>query len=167
MHLCTKIRTMVLKRILIIICLLNLTLLSAQNLGGVARGQRGYSPQGQAPQAGEPEKPDVNLLSIERADMYQKILDIDIFTKEVLKSYLKDYYTATADIGYNPNIKFEEKRELINAERKNFEKSLGEVFTEEQVKKILTEEEFGQGEKKLDKETRKEKRKKRKGKKNG
>lgn len=167
MHICTKIRTMILKRILIIVCLLNLTLLSAQNLGGVARGQRGYSPSPTAPDAGEPEKPDINLLTIERADMYQKLLGLDVFTKEVLKSYLKDYYSTTSNIGYNADIKFDEKRQLINAERKKFEKSLGEVFTEEQVEKILTEEEFGQGEKKLNKETRKEKKRNKRNKKKG
>ena len=98
--------------------------------------------------------------------MYQEILDIDVFTKEVLKSYLKDYYTATVNIGYDENLKFDAKRELINAERKKFETSLKEVFTEEQVEKILTEEEFGKEKKKYDKEKRQEKRKKKKRKKN-
>lgn len=141
------------------------TLVSAQNLGQIQRGQRGYSPTPPAQQAGEPEAPDVNLLSITRANMYQELLGLDGFTKEVLKKYLQDYYGATSDIGYNPNLKFEEKREQINAERKKFEKSLKEAFTEEQVEQILTEEEFGNGEKKIDKEKRKKKRKKKKKKK--
>lgn len=144
---------------------IGLTSTSAQNLNNIQRGQRGYSPPPQQREAGEPAKPDANILSIERADMYQKILDIDVFTKEVLKSYLKDYYSATLDIGYNPDLKFEDKRALINTERKKFEKSLKEVFTEEQVQKILTEEEFGKEKKKYDKEKRQEKRKKKKRKK--
>ena len=160
-----KLSTMIVQRILIVICLLSVTLVSAQNVGGIARGQRGYSPTPPAQEAGEPEKPDVNLLSIERANMYQELLGIDGFTKEVLKKYLQDYYDATSSIGYNANLKFEEKSQLINGERKKFETSLKEVFTDEQVEKILTEEEFGNGEKKLKKESRKEKRKKKKKKK--
>ena len=166
MHICKKYRTMNFRLFALIFLIAGSSTIYAQNLGSIQRGQRGYSPPARQQDAGEPEKPDVNLLSIERADMYQEILDIDVFTKEVLKSYLKDYYTATVNIGYDENLKFDAKRELINAERKKFENSLKEVFTEEQVEKILTEEEFGKEKKKYDKEKRQEKRKKKKRKKN-
>lgn len=156
---------MALRLILMIFLVAGSTAMSAQNLNQIQRGQRGYSPPPRQQDAGEPEKPDANVLSIERSEMYQGILEIDVFTKEVLKSYLKDYYQATIDIGYNPDLKFEDKRELINAERKKFEASLKEVFTEEQVEKILTEEEFGKETKKFEKEKRQEKRKKKKRKK--
>ena len=148
--------------LVLLISVLCIQELQSQNLGSIQRGQRGYSPPPRQQDPGEPEKPDANILSIERADMYQELLGIDVFTKEVLKSYLKDYYTATVDIGYNADLKFEDKRELINAERKKFEASLKEVFTESQVEKILTEEEFGKEQKKYDKEKRQEKRRKKK-----
>lgn len=160
MHICKKYKAMNFRLLVVLFLIAGTTVSNAQNLGSVQRGQRGYSPPPRQPDAGEPEKPDANLLSIERADMYQKILDIDVFTKEVLKSYLRDYYVATVNIGYNPDLKFEEKREQINAERKKFEVSLKEVFTDEQVEKILTEEEFGKEEKKIEKEKRKGKRNK-------
>lgn len=166
MDICKKDKEMLQRFLVIVILLLTITTGFSQNLGGIARGQRGYSPTPPAQQAGEPEAPDVNLLSIERANMYQELLGLDGFTKEVLKKYLQDYYAATSSIGYNPDLKFEDKRELINAERKKFEKSLKEAFSEEQVEQILTEEEFGNGEKKIDKEKRKKKRKKKKKKKN-
>lgn len=156
---------MILKRIFVVFFLLSITSVIAQNLGRTQRGQRGYSPTPPAQQAGEPEAPDVNLLSIERSNMYQELLGLDGFTKEVLKKYLEDYYAATSAIGFNPDLKFEQKRESINAERKKFEKLLKEAFTEEQVEKILTEEEFGAGEKKIEKEKRKKKKKKKKKKK--
>lgn len=162
MHICTKSSLMRIRLFTILFLAFGMSAMSAQNLNNIQRGQRGYSPPAQQRDAGEPAKPDANVLSIERADMYQGILDIDVFTKEVLKSYLKDYYSATIDIGYNADLKFEDKRELINAERKKFEKSLKEVFTDEQVEKILTEEEFGKEKKKYDKEKRQEKRKRKK-----
>lgn len=153
---------MILKRIFVVFFLLSITSVIAQNLGRTQRGQRGYSPTPPSQQAGEPEAPDVNLLSIERSNMYQELLGLDGFTKEVLKKYLEDYYTATSSIAFDADIPFEDKRELVNSERKKFEKSLKEAFTEEQVEKILMEEELGSGQKKLEKEKRKKKRKKKK-----
>lgn len=137
----------------------------AQNLGSIQRGQRGYTPPARATEAGEPEKPDVNQLSLDKATLYKEILGIDVFEKEVLRTYLKDYYRARVDIDYNPDLKFDEKRELINAEQKKFEKALKEVFTDEQVEQILLEEQFGnkaKEKKKEDKEKRKKEKKKKK-----
>ena len=153
------------KKFLFLFFIVFTTGLVAQQLGGVQRGTRGYTPPPRTPEAGNPEKPDPNVLSIERADMYQELMGLDLFTKEVLKSYLKDYYTQVSVIGFDSDLKYEAKVEMINLERKKFEKSLKEAFTEEQVEQILTEEEFGAGKKKLDKEKRQEKRKKKKKKK--
>ncbi|MEP0265719.1 hypothetical protein [Dokdonia sp.] len=139
----------------------------AQNLGNIQRGQRGYSPSARPAEAGEPEKPDVNQLSLDKASLYKDILGIDVFEKEVLRTYLKDYYRARVDIDYNPDLKFDEKRELINVEQKKFEKALKEVFSEEQVEKILLEEQFGNKAKEKKKEDKKEKKKKRKKNKKG
>lgn len=138
----------------------------AQNLGNIQRGQRGYSPPARQTEAGEPEKPDVNQLSIEKATLYKEMLGIDVFQKEVLRTYLKDYYIARVDIDYNPELKFEDKQKLINTEQKKFEKALKEVFTEDQVEQILLEEQFGNRAKKKKKEDKKDKKnKKRKNKK--
>ncbi|WP_299215639.1 hypothetical protein [uncultured Dokdonia sp.] len=132
----------------------------AQNLGNIQRGQRGYSPQAKPTEAGEPEKPDVNQLSIEKATLYKEMLGIDVFQKEVLRTYLKDYYTARVDVDYNPELKFEDKQKLINAEQKKFEKALKEVFSDDQVEQILLEEQFGNRAKKKKKEDKKKKKKK-------
>ncbi|MFT5892618.1 MAG: hypothetical protein ACI9Y7_002730 [Dokdonia sp.] len=137
----------------------------AQNLGNIQRGQRGYSPAARPTEAGEPEKPDVNQLSIEKATLYKEVLGIDVFQKEVLRTYLKDYYRARVDIDYNPDLKFEDKQTLINVEQKKFEKALKEVFTDDQVEQILMEEQFGNRAKEKKKEAKKEKKKKRKKKK--
>lgn len=135
--------------------------MEAQNVSGIAPGQRGYSPAPRATEAGEPEKPDVNQLSIEKATLYKEILGIDVFQKEVLRTYLKDYYRARVDVDYNPELKFEDKQKLINAEQKKFEEALKEVFTEDQVEQILTEEQFGNRAKEKKKKEKKQKRKKR------
>ncbi|MFC4634328.1 hypothetical protein ACFO3O_10450 [Dokdonia ponticola] len=134
--------------------------IEAQNISNIARGQRGYSPPPRATEAGEPEKPDVNQMSIEKATLYKEILGIDVFQKEVLRTYLKDYYRARVDIDYDPELKFEDKQKLINAEQKKFEKALKEVFTEDQVEQILTEEQFGNRAKEKKKKEKKAKRKK-------
>lgn len=135
--------------------------LSAQGFNRQRGGQRAIAPPQQQTQY-EPERPDADVLSIERANMYQEILDIDVFTKEVLKNYLKDYYTAAIDLNFNTDISLEDKRDLINLERKKFEKSLKEVFTEEQVQTILTEEEVGTKKKEYDKLNKEKARKKKK-----
>ncbi len=135
----------------------------AQNLNSIQRGQRGYSPPARNFQAGEPQKPDVNQMSLERADFYMGIIDIDVFEKEVLRTYLKDYYTAKVDIEFDPELKFDDKRELINAEQKKFEKSLKEVFSQDQVEQILIEEQFGTKGKEKKKKDKKKKRKNKKG----
>ncbi|WP_299683700.1 hypothetical protein [uncultured Dokdonia sp.] len=139
--------------------------LQAQDISRIQRGQRGYSPAPRQLDAGEPEKPDVNELSIEKAAFYQQMLEIDPFEKEVLRTYLKDYYTARVEIDFNPDLKFEDKQKQINDEQKKFEKSLKEVFTVEQVEQILLEERFGNRAKEAKKEAKQTKKKKRKNKK--
>lgn len=136
-----------------------------QNLGSVQRGQRGYSPTQKNVQAGEPEPPDVYVLSQERADIYQEILGIDDFQKEVLKSFLKDHYEKTSAIGFDENIKFDEKLKRINSEKAILEKNLLNVFSEEQTEIILSEEKFGTETRKVKQDKKKEKRKKKKKKK--
>ena len=133
-----------------------------QNLGAAQRGQRGFSPNVPNTAQANPEPPDVNLLSQERADMYQEILEIDDFQKEVLKTFLKDYYGATSEIGFDTNLKFEDKQKGINDQKKILEKNLSNVFSEEQVEIVMTEEQFGSKSKELKKEKKKEKRKKKK-----
>ncbi|WP_299766038.1 hypothetical protein [uncultured Dokdonia sp.] len=152
------------KRTIVLALVLFLGTLSigAQNLGSIQRGQRGYSPQPRQVDAGEPEKPDVNQLSIEKATLYKEMLGIDVFEKEVLRTYLKDYYRARVDIDYNPDLKFEDKQKQINLEQKKFEKALKEVFSEDQVEQILIEEQFGNRAKEKKKEEKEEKKKKRK-----
>lgn len=136
--------------------------LIGQNLNSVARGQRGYTPERTNLQTGEPEPPDVHVLSQERADIYQQILGIDDFQKEVLKSFLKEHYQKTSEIGFDVNLKFDEKLKKINAEKKILEKNLLDVFSKDQTETILSEEKFGTETKKVKKEKKKEKRKKRK-----
>jgi len=137
--------------------------IEAQNLGNRQRGQRGgYSPPTRQIEADEPEKPDVNQLSIDKATLYKEMLGIDLFEKEVLRAFLKDYYTARVEIDYNPDLKFEDKQKQINLEQKKFERSLKEVFPEEQVEQILLEEQFGNRAKEKKKEAKKAKKKKRK-----
>lgn len=153
---------MKLKIVFALVLFLGTLSIDAQNLGSIQRGQRGYSPSSRPPEAGEPAKPDVNQLSLDKANLYKEILGIDVFEKEVLRTYLKDYYRARVDIDYNPDLKYEDKRELINLEEKKFEKALKEVFSEEQIEKILLEEQFGNKAKEKKKEDKKEKKKKKK-----
>ncbi|GGG05605.1 hypothetical protein GCM10011344_02610 [Dokdonia pacifica] len=151
------------KRTIVLALVLFLGTLSvgAQNLGNIQRGQRGYSPPPRQLDAGEPEKPDVNKMSIEKATLYKELLGIDVFEKEVLRTYLKDYYRARVDIDYNPDLKFEDKQKQINIEQKKFEKALKEVFTEDQIEQILIEEQFGNRAEEKKKEAKEAKKKKR------
>ena len=82
----------------------------AQNLGSIQRGQRGYTPNAPNPVAGEPEPPDVNLLSQERADMYQDILSIDDFQKEVLKTFCKYVVYNSGAFSFWKNLTVRDKR---------------------------------------------------------
>lgn len=138
----------------------------AQNYGNQYGRNRGGS---SIPQAGgnqtasEPEKPDANLISAERADMYEELLEVDGFTKAVLKNYLKDYYASVISVSYNEEILLEDKRKAVELQKKKLEKSLGDILSEEQVKRVMIEEESGAESKKYKKEKKKGKRKKRKG----
>lgn len=135
-----------------------------QNVGNqfIQPGQAGYSPGPRTREAGEPEPPDVNILSQERADMYQELLGIDSFQKEVLKTFLKGYYTKSSAIAFDENLKFDQKQQQINLEKKNLEKNLLDVFPQAQVQAILDEEQFGSKTKEYKKEKRKEKKRKKK-----
>ncbi len=126
------------------------------------RGERGYSPPARVPNAVEPESPDPIILSQERADMYQKLLGIDNFQKEVLKNFLRDHYSKTSTIAFDKDLKFDDKQKAINQEKKTLEKNLLDVFSADQVEAILNEEQFGSKTKEYKKEKKKEKRKKRK-----
>ena len=98
--------------------------------------------------------------------MYQELLSIDDFQKEVLKTFLKDYYGATSEIAFDTNLKFDNKQKGINDQKKLLEKNLSNVFSEEQVEIIMTEEQFGSKSKEFKKEQKKEKKKQKKKKKN-
>lgn len=133
------------------------------------QAQRGYgSPYGNSgrgrssvPRAGgnqaayEPEKPDANILSSEKGEMYATLLGVDVFTKEVLKNYLKDYYSSLIAIGFDKEMPVEEKRKGVEAEKKKLKSSLGSILNEEQVQRIMIEEESGKESKKYEKEKRK------------
>ena len=134
---------------------------TAQNLGSIQRGQRGYTPPPRAIEAGEPEKPDTNLMAQEKAAIYAEALQIDAFKKEVLRSYLEDYYKEKIDISYNPELKYDEKQPLLNAASKKYEERLVEVFDQEQINQLLAYEEIGVGDDKKESK-KKKKRKKRK-----
>jgi len=137
----------------------------AQNLGSVQRGQRGYTPPPRALEAGEPEKPDVNIMAQENATRYAQDLNIDAFKKEVLKSYLKDFYREKIDISYNPELKFDEKQPLIIAANNKFEKQLTEILNTDQIATLIAYEQLGmspQDDKKDKKDKKKKKKKKRK-----
>ena len=114
------------------------------------------------------ERPDANLISIERAGMYEELLSLDSFTTEVLKSYLKDHYTKLIEIQFDDQTSsLEVRRENVEKQKKDFKSLLDDFLPEDQVAQIITEEETGNAEKKVDKlkkENRKKKRKKKKGK---
>ncbi|MBE16480.1 MAG: hypothetical protein CL867_09535 [Cytophagaceae bacterium] len=140
--------------------LVTTTTAAAQNLGSIQRGQRGYTPPPRAIEAGEPEKPDTNLMAQEKAAIYAEALQIDAFKKEVLRSYLEDYYKEKIAVSYNPELKYDEKQPLLNAASKKYEARLAEVFDKDQINQLLAYEEIGVGGDK--KERKKKKRKKRK-----
>ncbi len=147
-----------------IFLLLSISTITAQ-FNNQRGGRRSVAPPPQSQGQLEPEKPDVNLLSIDKANMYQELLGLDVFSKEVLKSYIKDYYAAAVEISFNEDLTLDDKRERAALERKKFENNLKQAFTEEQVQKIMIEEESGQGQKSLEKKKRKKKRKNKKNKK--
>lgn len=134
----------------------------AQNLGSIQRGQRGYTPPPRALEAGEPEKPDVNIMAQENATRYAQELNMDAFKKEVLKSYLKDFYREKIDISYNPELKFDEKQPLIIAANNKFEKRLIEILDADQIETLLSFEQLGLKPKDEKKDKKKKKKKKRK-----
>lgn len=148
----------------IIFCFLGSNLIS-QTLGGNQRGlrnQRGFDPTPQNIQPNENTPPDVNLLSQEKANLYQEILSIDDFQKEVLKMFFHNYYTKSSMIAFDKNLQLDNKQTKISAEKKLLEKKLLEVFTLEQVETIMTEEQFGSKYREINKKKKKEKRNKRK-----
>ncbi len=149
------------KQIVVVFLILVSYSIQAQGFGRNT-GRRGNSiPQAPTGQSA-PERPDASLISIERSDMYAELLGIDVFTKEVLKSYLKDYYATAINISYDQEMPLKDKQEKIELEKKKLEKSLGDIFNEEQVERIMREEETGAEGKKYKKEKRKKKRKKNK-----
>ena len=110
---------------------------------GTSGRQRSSIPQAGAGTNAEPERPDANLISAERADMYAELLEVDVFTKEVLKSYLNDYYEMAINVSFDKEMLVEDKRKAIEVGKKKLEKSLGDILNEEQVGRVMTEEESG------------------------
>ena len=147
------------KQIVVIFLILVSYGIQAQGFGRNTGRQGNSLPQAPTGQSA-PEKPDANLISIERSEMYAELLGVDVFTKEVLKNYLKDYYATAINISYNQEMPLKDKQEKIELEKKKLKKSLGDIFNEEQVERIMLEEETGAEGKKYKKEKRKKKRKK-------
>tara|TARA_R110002051_G_scaffold3333_1_gene18054 strand:+ start:60804 stop:61322 length:519 start_codon:yes stop_codon:yes gene_type:complete len=154
------------KSVCILVLLGTFTTSIAQNLGSVQRGQRGYTPPPRALEAGEPEKPDVIVMAQASATRYAQELKIDAFKKEVLKSYLKDFYREKVDIAYNPELKFDEKQPMIIEANARFEKKLVEILNAEQIGTLMSYEQLGVKPNDDKKDTKKKKRKKRKKNKN-
>lgn len=154
------------KTVCILILLGTFTTSVAQNLNSIQRGQRGYTPPPRALEAGEPEKPDVNVMAQENATRYAQELNIDAFKKEVLKSYLKDFYREKIDVTYNPELKFDEKQPLIIEANTRFEKRLVEILNADQIEALISYEQLGMTPKDDKKDKKKKKRKNRKKKKN-
>lgn len=149
----------------ILLCALGANVIG-QNIGNnTQRGQLRSSAIPAGTQTSQPEKPDVNLLSQEKADMYQEILQVDDFQKEVLKTFLKEHYQKVTVLSFDETLKLEDKLKGVSASRKALEKSLLGVFSAEQTKIIMTEEDSGTKERELKKEKKKEKKKKKKKKK--
>ena len=154
------------KTVCILFLLGTITTSVAQNLNSIQRGQRGYTPPPRALEAGEPEKPDVNVMAQENATHYAQELNIDAFKKEVLKSYLKDFYREKIDITYNPELKFNEKQPLIIEANSRFEKRLVEILNADQIEALISYEQLGITPKDDKKDKKKKKRKNRKKNKN-
>ena len=150
----------------IALCFLGNNLIA--QIGGNQRGlrnQQGLNPVNERIEPNKDTPPDVNVLSQEKADFYQEMIGVDDFQKEVLKMFLKDYYAKSSSVAYDKNLALDEKEDKISAEKELLEKNLLEVFSEEQVETIMTEEQFGSKFRELKKEKRKEKRKEKKQKK--
>lgn len=150
------------KSVCILFLLGTFTTSIAQNLNSIQRGQRGYTPPPRALEAGEPEKPDVNVMAQENATRYAEELKIDAFKKEVLKSYLKDFYREKIDISYNPDLKFDQKQPLIIDANSRFEKRLVEILNADQIETLISYEQLGMSPKDEKKDKKKKKKKKRK-----
>ena len=123
-----------------------------------------------APSAGienrEPEKPDFKQMAEERVAIYAQELELDPFTKEVVKTHAKDYYKKKLDIQFDKNLNRDDKLPLLNELEKKYETNLGEVLSQEQVQKILSLEQFGtrQIEKQKKRKSKRERRRKKKAK---
>jgi len=160
MQIFAPIKTQFMKYFLIALtCLLTHTAIAQQFGRAAQRGQRGYTPPARDIQATEPEKPDANQVTQERAVYYAKELELDAFTMEVVKSYMKNYYTKKFDIQYNPELKYDDKIELLNLATKDYENELATLLPQEKVDRILVLESTRNLEKA---EKKKKKRKKRK-----
>jgi len=151
-----------------IVMMLCLVSVEAQGFGGQngtnfsGRG-RSIVPSTPGVAASYNDKPDASVLSIERADMYEELLSLDVFTKEVLKSYLKDHYAKLIEIQFDEESPLDDRRKSVEKQKKDFKTLLDDFLTEEQVEKIIMEEETGKAEKKVKKQ-KKERKKKRKNK---
>ena len=153
---------------IVIVMMLSLVSVEAQGYGGQSgtnysgRGRR-LAPSTPGVAASSSDKPDANLLSIERADMYEELLELDVFTKEVLKSYLKDHYAKLIEIQFDEESPLEDRKKSVEKQKKEFKLLLDDFLSEEKVQQIIIEEETGNAEKKVKKQ-KKERKKKRKNK---
>lgn len=153
---------------IVAVMMLCLVSVEAQGFGGQSgtnfsgRGRR-LVPSTPGVAASYNEKPDANILSIERANMYEELLGLDVFTKEVLKSYLKDHYTKLIQIQFDEESPLEERKKSVETQKKEFKSLLDDFLPEEQVERLIIEEETGNAEKKVKKQ-KKERKKKRKNK---
>ena len=147
--------------------MLSLVSLEAQGYGNPYGNSGRRQSSVPAPPQGGPasaEKPDPNVLSIERSGVYQEMFELDVFGKEVLRSYLKDYYTVLLGIQDDKEMDIDDKRKKAELEKKKFEAQLRDILTEEQVVKIIAEEESGRTQKLVAKKQKKERKKKRRNK---
>ncbi|WP_298326020.1 hypothetical protein [uncultured Dokdonia sp.] len=152
---------------IVIVMMLSLVSVEAQGYGnpyGNSGRRRSSVPAPPQTNQGSPEKPDPNILSLERSSVYQEMFELDVFGKEVLRSYLKDYYTVLLAIQDDKDMVIDDKRKKAELEKKKFESQLRDILTEEQVVKIIAEEESGRTQKLVAKKQKKERKKKRKNK---
>ncbi len=123
------------------------------------RGERGYIPPPKQIPVKEIERPEINAYSEERAVYFSEQLGFDAFQKEVLKTYLKNYYTAKHDVEFNPDLKYNEKLPLISKHQESFRQELITFLKPEQVTFIMKEEHSGSKEIKSKREGKWKKRK--------
>ena len=155
------------KYLLAVLLMFSLHNISAQGFGNPYDNRlsgRGRSavPRGPSTQVNNTEeKIDPAVLSLDRASVYEELLQIDVFTKEVLRSYLENYYTSLLKIQDDEKMIMDEKRKAAASEQKKFEELLSNLLSQEQVTLLIADEESGRTQKQVDKKKKEERKKKR------